>query len=131
MKADTKAIQAIHEQVITHNSRVTVSHSDVTTWNLHIKAVTEEDSGGYMCQLNTDPMKSQVGYLEVLVPPDFTSDTSSADVLTPEGYAVKLVCRARGNPEPIVTWRREDGEGIMVKDSLGNRQLGKRPLNSD
>lgn len=60
VKADTKAIQAIHEQVITHNPRVSVSHSDATTWNLHIKAVTEEDSGGYMCQLNTDPMKSQV-----------------------------------------------------------------------
>lgn len=60
VKADTKAIQAIHEQVITHNPRVSVSHTDATTWNLHIKAVSEEDSGGYMCQLNTDPMKSQV-----------------------------------------------------------------------
>lgn len=60
MKADTKAIQAIHEHVITHNPRVTVSHSDLNTWNLHIKSVTEDDRGGYMCQLNTDPMKSQV-----------------------------------------------------------------------
>uniref|UniRef100_A0A182YPY3 Ig domain-containing protein n=1 Tax=Anopheles stephensi TaxID=30069 RepID=A0A182YPY3_ANOST len=60
MKADTKAIQAIHEHVITHNSRVTVSHADQNTWNLHIKSVTEEDRGGYMCQLNTDPMKSQL-----------------------------------------------------------------------
>lgn len=60
VKADTKAIQAIHEHVITHNPRVTVSHSDLNTWNLHIKSVTEDDRGGYMCQLNTDPMKSQV-----------------------------------------------------------------------
>jgi len=60
LKADTKAIQAIHENVITHNPRVTVSHLDQNTWNLHIKAVSEEDRGGYMCQLNTDPMKSQV-----------------------------------------------------------------------
>lgn len=60
VKADTKAIQAIHEHVITHNPRVTVSHSDQNTWNLHMKAVTEDDRGGYMCQLNTDPMKSQV-----------------------------------------------------------------------
>lgn len=60
IKADTKAIQAIHEHVITHNPRVTVSHSDLNTWNLHIKSVTEDDRGGYMCQLNTDPMKSQV-----------------------------------------------------------------------
>lgn len=65
LKADTKAIQAIHENVITHNSRVTVSHLDQNTWNLHIRAVTEEDRGGYMCQLNTDPMKSQVSSIEI------------------------------------------------------------------
>lgn len=62
MKADTKAIQAIHEHVITHNPRVSVSHSDQFTWNLQIKSVEEEDRGGYMCQLNTDPMKSQVSF---------------------------------------------------------------------
>ena len=60
VKADTKAIQAIHEHVITHNPRVSVSHSDQTTWNLHIRSVQEEDRGQYMCQINTDPMKSQV-----------------------------------------------------------------------
>lgn len=60
MKADTKAIQAIHDHVITHNARVSVSHADDTTWNLHIKNVQEEDRGQYMCQINTDPMISQV-----------------------------------------------------------------------
>lgn len=60
VKADTKAIQAIHEHVITHNHRVSVSHSDHFTWYLHVKNVQEEDRGQYMCQINTDPMKSQV-----------------------------------------------------------------------
>lgn len=46
VKADTKAIQAIHDHVITHNPRVSVSHLDVSTWNLHIKSITEEDRGG-------------------------------------------------------------------------------------
>nr|CAH7765244.1 unnamed protein product [Callosobruchus chinensis] len=59
VKADTKAIQAIHDHVITHNPRVSVSHNDHTTWNLHIRNVQEEDRGQYMCQINTDPMKSQ------------------------------------------------------------------------
>lgn len=63
MKADTKAIQAIHDHVITHNARVSVSHADDSTWNLHIKNVQEEDRGQYMCQINTDPMISQVIYL--------------------------------------------------------------------
>jgi hypothetical protein len=60
VKADTKAIQAIHDHVITHNPRVAVTHSDHTMWNLHIKGVQIEDAGLYMCQINTDPMKSQV-----------------------------------------------------------------------
>lgn len=60
VKADTKAIQAIHDHVITHNPRISVSHNDHVTWNLHIKNVQEEDRGQYMCQINTDPMKSQV-----------------------------------------------------------------------
>ncbi|XP_049817782.1 lachesin-like, partial [Aethina tumida] len=118
VKADTKAIQAIHDHVITHNSRVSVSHSDHITWNLHIKNVQEEDNGLYMCQINTDPMKSQVGYLEVTVPPDF-SDETSGDVMVPEGGRVQLTCRAKGHPAPHVQWRREDGQEITVKEANG------------
>jgi len=62
VKADTKAIQAIHDHVITHNPRVAVSHNDFSTWNLHIRGVQEEDRGSYMCQINTDPMQSQVSH---------------------------------------------------------------------
>ena len=60
VKTDSKAIQAIHDHVITHNPRIWVSNNDASTWNLHIKNVQEEDRGSYMCQVNTDPMKSQV-----------------------------------------------------------------------
>lgn len=67
MKADTKAIQAIHDHVVTHNQRVSVSHSDANTWNLHIKSVSTEDRGGYMCQMNTDPMKSQVNVGDIIL----------------------------------------------------------------
>ncbi|ALC48222.1 CG32791, partial [Drosophila busckii] len=123
LKADTKAIQAIHENVITHNPRVTVSHLDQNTWNLHIKSVSEEDRGGYMCQLNTDPMKSQIGFLDVVIPPDFISEDTSSDVIVPEGSSVRLTCRARGYPEPIVTWRREDGGEIVIKDNAGTKTL--------
>ncbi|CRK96482.1 CLUMA_CG009931, isoform A, partial [Clunio marinus] len=150
VKADTKAIQAIHDHVITHNPRVSVSHLDVNTWNLHIKSVSEDDRGGYMCQINTDPMKSQVrvmkslftdnlmitvkkrkkewkkvifgiGYLDVVIPPDFIPEDTSSDVIVPEGSSVKLTCRARGYPEPVVTWRREDGNEIILKDSMGTK----------
>jgi len=60
VRADTKAIQAIHTHVITHNPRISVSHSDHTMWHLTIKNVKKQDSGAFMCQINTDPMISQV-----------------------------------------------------------------------
>ena len=60
IKADTKAILAIHEHVITNNARLSVTHNDVNTWTLNLRGVKREDRGQYMCQVNTDPMKSQV-----------------------------------------------------------------------
>ena len=60
VKSDTKAIQTLHEKVITFNSRIKVTGDFKTTFNLHITNVQEEDRGQYMCQLNTDPMISQV-----------------------------------------------------------------------
>lgn len=117
VKADTKAIQAIHDHVITHNPRVSVSHSDHTTWNLHIRSVQEEDRGQYMCQINTDPMKSQMGHLDVVVPPDFINEETSSDMMVPEGGTAKLTCRARGYPQPHVLWRREDNAEIVVKEN--------------
>lgn len=60
IKADTKAILAIHEHVITNNARLSVTHNDFNTWTLNLRGVKREDRGQYMCQVNTDPMKSQV-----------------------------------------------------------------------
>ena len=60
IKADTKAILAIHEHVITNNQRLSVTHNDYNTWTLSIRNARREDKGQYMCQVNTDPMKSQV-----------------------------------------------------------------------
>ncbi|XP_011298564.1 protein amalgam [Fopius arisanus] len=116
VKADTKAIQAIHEHVITHNPRVSVSHSDHSTWNLHIKGIQLEDAGLYMCQINTDPMKSQTGMLFIEVPPDFIPEQTSGDVSIREGGQVKLTCRATGVPLPQINWHREDGQDIVIRD---------------
>ncbi|CAH0592374.1 unnamed protein product [Chrysodeixis includens] len=119
VKADTKAIQAIHVHVITNNHRVGVSHNGQTVWNLHIRNVQEEDRGQYMCQINTDPMKSQMGYLDVVIPPDFIAEETSGDIMVPEGGTARVSCRARGMPEPRVLWRREDGADIVIRDPNG------------
>ncbi|XP_063929274.1 lachesin-like isoform X2 [Zophobas morio] len=121
VKTDTKAIQAIHDHVITHNPRIGVSHTDHNTWNLHIKNVQEEDAGEYMCQINTDPMKSQLGYLDIVIPPDIVDEGTSGDIMIPEGGNIKLICKTKGHPEPNVHWRREDGRELIVREPTGVR----------
>lgn len=66
LRVDTQTILTIHSHVITKNHRIGVTHSEHRTWYLHIRDVRETDRGWYMCQINTDPMKSQVGYLDVV-----------------------------------------------------------------
>ncbi|XP_017794610.1 PREDICTED: lachesin-like [Habropoda laboriosa] len=126
LKVDTKAIQAIHDHVITHNNRVSVSHSDHTMWKLHIKSVQREDEGLYMCQINTDPMKSQTGMLSITVPPDFIPEDTSSDVMIHEGKQVKLTCRARGVPPPRIAWRREDGKNIIIRKPFAGSALNQK-----
>ncbi|KAL1420868.1 hypothetical protein MTO96_004247 [Rhipicephalus appendiculatus] len=69
LRVESKTILTIHKSVITQNYRVHLSPSD-RTWLLVIDNVQESDRGGYMCQVNTVPMRSQVGYLDVLGTPD-------------------------------------------------------------
>ncbi|CAB0017758.1 unnamed protein product [Nesidiocoris tenuis] len=71
-----------------------------------------------MCQVNTDPMKSQSAYLDVVIPPDIIYEETSGDMMTMEGGSVKLVCKARGYPEPKITWRREDGGDIILRNPV-------------
>ncbi|XP_077288079.1 opioid-binding protein/cell adhesion molecule homolog [Arctopsyche grandis] len=117
LRVDTQTILTIHNHVITKNRRIGVSHSDHRTWYLHIREVRPADRGWYMCQINTDPMKSQLGYLDVVVPPDILDYPTSADMSVREGSNVTLRCAAVGAPQPQITWRREGGE--LIKLSSG------------
>ncbi|KAG7205261.1 hypothetical protein KM043_018338 [Ampulex compressa] len=114
LRVDTQTILTIASHVITKNHRIAVSHSDHRTWFLHIREVRESDRGWYMCQINTDPMKSQIGYLEVVVPPDILDYQTSTDMVVREGSNVTLKCAATGCPAPNITWRREDGQLILL-----------------
>lgn len=91
-------------------------------------------------QINTDPMKNQVGYLNVVgecihfkinfllsrsfvcsVPPDILDYPTSTDMVVREGSNVTLKCAARGSPTPNITWRREGSEPIVIS---GQREGG-------
>ncbi|GFU42754.1 lachesin [Nephila pilipes] len=56
----------LQDRVITRSSRYKVSHNSQRTWWLHITNVQERDRGEYMCQINTEQMMKQVGFLEVV-----------------------------------------------------------------
>ena len=65
VRVDTQTILTIHHNIITRNQRISLSHHDHKIWRLHINNVQESDRGWYMCQINTDPMVSERGFLEV------------------------------------------------------------------
>lgn len=114
LRVDTQTILTIQTHVITKNHRMVVSYVEGRAWVLKIRDVKESDKGWYMCQINTDPMKNQVGYLNVVVPPDILDYPTSTDMVVREGSNVTLKCAASGSPTPTITWRRESGDPIAV-----------------
>ncbi|XP_063241695.1 lachesin-like [Bacillus rossius redtenbacheri] len=123
IKSDTKAILAIHTRLVAHNPRLSVTHNGHNTWKLHVSNVQKGDSGTYMCQINTDPMRSQMGLLDVVVPPDILNDEETADGgVAPENGSVRLRCKATGVPEPRVQWKREDHRSIVLRHDGGRER---------
>ncbi|XP_067625223.1 neurotrimin-like [Eurosta solidaginis] len=120
LRVDTQTILSIQNHVITKNHRIGISHTEHRIWQLRIRDVRESDRGWYMCQINTDPMKSQVGYLDVVVPPDIIDYQSSNDMIVQEGQNVSLTCTATGLPTPTVIWRRERDMPILHNNADGS-----------
>ncbi len=59
LRSDSKAILAIHTHMVTNNPRMRVEHNGHNSWKLKLTDVRRNDSGVYMCQINTEPMTSQ------------------------------------------------------------------------
>ncbi|XKL69179.1 hypothetical protein PGB90_006948 [Kerria lacca] len=118
LKAEDQTILTLHDKVVTHNVRISVTHDNRSTWQLHIRQIKESDRGCYMCQINTSIMKKQIGCIDVHVPPDILYEETSPDLSIREGDNASLVCKATGHPPPRITWRREDTEYILLRKSL-------------
>ena len=41
------------------------------------------------------------------------------DVVAREGENVTLSCEATGHPKPLIVWRREDGDAILLNGKKG------------
>lgn len=65
LRASDQTVLALQGRVVTHNARISVMHEDMHTWKLKISKLRESDRGCYMCQINTSPMKKQVGCIDV------------------------------------------------------------------
>ncbi|XP_035774559.1 lachesin-like [Anopheles albimanus] len=115
LRASDQTVLALQGRVVTQNSRISVVHEDFHTWRLRIRQLRESDRGCYMCQINASPMKKQIGCIDVQVPPDIINEESSADIAVQEGEDATIVCKAVGHPTPRVTWKREDGEYMLLR----------------
>ncbi|KAH0953638.1 hypothetical protein HN011_002028, partial [Eciton burchellii] len=105
----------VHKHVVVKVPRFSVSHDNQKTWLLHISSVQQDDRGYYMCQVNTNPMISQVGFLQVVVPPNILDSLSTeSTVAVREHQNITLTCKADGYPQPKLMWKREDGQVITI-----------------
>ncbi|CAG9759272.1 unnamed protein product [Ceutorhynchus assimilis] len=127
IKSDSKAILAIHTHMVAQNPRLDVTHNGHNTWKLNVHNVQKNDGGTYMCQINTDPMRSQMGILNVVIPPDILPDNESAEGsgMAIEGGTIRLKCKAVGVPDPTVSWKRQDGRNIILRHEGGREKAVK------
>ncbi|CAG9808676.1 unnamed protein product [Chironomus riparius] len=115
MRAADQTVLALQGRVVTHNSRYSVINEEMKVWRLKINNIREADRGCYMCQINTTPLKKQIGCIDVHLPPDILDTESSKDITVTEGQNASLYCAASGNPQPRIIWRRDDGNPIITK----------------
>ena len=60
IKSENQGILSINERVISDTERLSVVRNDVNTWTMTLRGVRRADSGSYMCQVNTAPVRVQV-----------------------------------------------------------------------
>ncbi|XP_051157104.1 lachesin-like isoform X2 [Leptopilina boulardi] len=113
---DRQMLVTIHKHVVAKIPRFSVTNDNHRRWLLNIRSVEQQDRGYYMCQINTNPMISQVGYLQVVVPPNILDSYSTeSTIAVREHQNVTLTCKADGFPTPTLMWRREDTEAIFIE----------------
>lgn len=81
---------------------------------LHINETTIFDSGVYICQINTVPIKQNKIYVQIVKEPTIYSHNENITKIVNLNDNVILRCPAYGNPEPTVKWIRDDDEAIII-----------------
>jgi len=102
-KKDNRLISA-GDRIIRKDPRI-----DLEGYNLTMMDVSVKDEGEYICEVESftvDPIQ-QSNILSVLIPASVQPQPSSGQYTVREGTTMTLECLATGNPEPIITWKKE------------------------
>ncbi|XP_069989525.1 uncharacterized protein [Penaeus vannamei] len=116
---ETQTILTIHHTIITKNPRFSLARNDHKHWYLKISDVRSSDRGQYMCQVNSDPMINQVGYLDVQVLYPLFLRTGGTGgrfdtVVTENSYRAYMRLKIKNvQPEDYMSY------GCYAKNSLG------------
>lgn len=104
---------------IIDDDRIGIDRPYTRDWNLIIHDVKVKDRGRYICQINTQPIKTKPVDLNVLVPPQILNDEGGRreEIIAKEGDTVNVVCNVSGIPAPSVKWYRRP-----LTDTEGNER---------
>lgn len=86
---------------------------------LVIKQVDKNDEGGYTCLVETRGShkliehESPAAQLTALIKPYFVEAPENKNVQV--GGQVRLRCRMGGDPEPVISWRKHNGQPLSEK----------------
>ena len=72
-------------------------------------------SGEYDCEIEADSDRpiSVTHKLDILIPPQVTSEPADGNVVVKKGSSVSIKCHASGNPKPHVTWKKVNEDDIV------------------
>lgn len=121
-----KKLLTVSDKRIIQDPRISIERPYTKDWNLHIRNVRVNDSGEYLCQINTKPVKSMKLLLTIQEPPIILEH--AGDQIVKEGATVALWCKVTGEPYPAVKWYRlytydqssskavigDDGEALKI-----------------
>ena len=99
-------------------------------FGLVISDVLPSDAGTYLCQVDYHGYVQEVQHrLDVLVPPIVKKQPNAAVLEILEGELLTIRCAASGNPNPIITWWKQDsamqlGQGLSLQMSMTRNMDG-------
>ena len=88
--------------------------------NLIISNLEPEDTGQYDCEIEADSDRpiSVTHKLDILIPPQVTSEPADGNVVVKKGSSVSIKCVARGNPRPEVSWSKVNEVDVVGRGEI-------------